>query len=47
MPDEFIANQDKECAGQFITCTVAPDAKSYTFAVPSTKHEQKFETKRK
>jgi competence protein ComEC len=43
---EFIANVDEACAGNLIAMTVAPDAKSYTVAIPSTKHSKTYETKR-
>jgi hypothetical protein len=42
---EFIANVDEACAGNPITMTVAADAKSYTIAIPATKHSKTYETK--
>lgn len=47
VPDEFIANAAKECQGNYVRCAVEPNAKAYTFTVPATKHEQRFETKAK
>jgi beta-lactamase superfamily II metal-dependent hydrolase len=44
-PDEFIANQEKECKGNHIKLSVAPDGKSYTVFVPSTKHEKTYQTR--
>jgi hypothetical protein len=41
-PDEFIANQEKECKGNHIKLSVAPDGTSYTVSVPSTKHERTY-----
>ena len=43
--DEFIANADKSCAGNFIKLTVAPDGKSYTVAIPATGHTRTYQTK--
>ena len=50
VPDEFIANKgggrgQGECEGNYIKLSVEPDGKKYTVTVPSTKHEQVFETK--
>jgi beta-lactamase superfamily II metal-dependent hydrolase len=44
-PDEFIANTEKECKGNHIKLSVAPDGKSYTVSVPSTKHEQAYQVR--
>ncbi len=41
-PDEFIANHEKECKGNHIKLSVAPDGKSYTVSVPSTGHERTY-----
>lgn len=46
-PDEFIANPAKDCAGNFIKLSVAPDAKSYAVTVPSTGHRQVYQTRAK
>lgn len=46
-PDEFIANHDRNCAGHFIKCSVAPDGKSYTFTIPAHRHERTYETRAK
>ncbi len=43
--DEFIANVDKNCAGNFIKLTVAPDGKSYTVTIPATGHTRIYQTK--
>jgi competence protein ComEC len=43
VPDEFIANKEKDCQGNYIRCVVEPDAKAYTVSVPATKHEQKYD----
>ncbi len=44
-PDDFIANLDRECAGNFIKLSVAPDAKTYALSIPSTGHHREFRTK--
>ena len=43
--DEFIANLDKNCAGNYIKLSVAPDGKSYTVAIPATGHTRTYQTK--
>lgn len=47
VPDEFIANRPKECAGNQVRLSVEPDGKAYSVSVPATKHEQRYETKAK
>jgi beta-lactamase superfamily II metal-dependent hydrolase len=44
VPDEYIANKERECQGHFIKLSVAPDAKTYTVAIPANTHERKFAT---
>jgi competence protein ComEC len=44
-PDEFIANHEKECKGNHIKLSVAPDGKSYTVSVPATKHERTYQVR--
>jgi len=44
-PDEYIANHEKECKGNHIKLSVAPDGKSYTVFVPSTGHERTYQTR--
>ncbi|MDX1947511.1 MAG: MBL fold metallo-hydrolase [Pirellulaceae bacterium] len=43
--DEYIANLEKECKGNYIKLSVAPEAKSYTVSIPANGHERTFETK--
>jgi len=43
--DEFIANTEKDCKGNYIKLSVAPDGKSYTVNIPANGHEQKYETR--
>ncbi|MEX2173199.1 MAG: MBL fold metallo-hydrolase [Pirellulaceae bacterium] len=44
-PDEYIANAAKDCQGHYIKLSVAPDAKSYTVAIPAHRHEKKYNTR--
>jgi beta-lactamase superfamily II metal-dependent hydrolase len=44
--DEFIANVDEACQGNFIKMSVAPDAGSYTITIPATSHTRTFATRR-
>lgn len=43
--DEHIANQTKECQGNYVKLAVAADGKSYTVGIPANKHERKFQTR--
>jgi hypothetical protein len=43
--DEYIANKEKDCQGNFIKLSVAPDAKSYTVSIPANEHARTFQTK--
>ena len=43
---EFIANMEKECAGNVIQMAVAPDGGSYTLSIPATKHERTYQTRK-
>jgi competence protein ComEC len=45
--DNYIANQDKDCAAHYIKMSVAPDGKSYTISIPANGHKQTFQTKAK
>jgi beta-lactamase superfamily II metal-dependent hydrolase len=45
VPDEFIANHDKECKGEHLKLTVAADGKSYTVTVPATGHTKTYACK--
>lgn len=48
--DEHIANHGDDlntCPGNTITLTVAPDARSYTVAIPATGHKRTFQTRKK
>jgi hypothetical protein len=41
-PAEFIANQDEECAGDFLTIRVEASGKSYTVAAGANGKPQRF-----
>ena len=43
--DEYIANHEKECQGNLIKLSVAPDAKTYTVSIPASGHTRTFETR--
>lgn len=43
--EEFIANLDEKCEGNYIKLSVAPDGKRYTVSIPANGHEREFETK--
>jgi len=45
VPDEYIANKERECQGNYVKLSVAIDGKTYTVGIPANKHERKFETK--
>jgi competence protein ComEC len=43
--DEYIANKEKDCQGNYVRLSVAADGKSYTVTVPANGHSRSFETK--
>jgi competence protein ComEC len=43
--DEYIANKEKECQGNYVKLSVAADAKSYTVSIPANAHSRRFQTK--
>lgn len=43
--DEFIANQEEKCAGNYIKLSVEPSGKSYTVSIPATGHTRTFQTR--
>jgi beta-lactamase superfamily II metal-dependent hydrolase len=45
VPDEYIANKEKECQGNFIQLSVAPDAKSYRVSIPAHGHSRVYRTR--
>lgn len=45
VPDEFIANLDKECKANSIQLSVDPAGKTYTVSIPSNGHSRTYQTK--
>jgi beta-lactamase superfamily II metal-dependent hydrolase len=45
--DEYIANKEKDCQGNYIKLSVAADGKSYTVSIPASGHSRNFETRGK
>lgn len=45
--DEFIANLEEKCAGNYIKLSVAADGKSYTVSIPATGHKHTYQTRAK
>jgi beta-lactamase superfamily II metal-dependent hydrolase len=43
--DEFIANREEKCKGNFIKLSVAADGKEYTVSIPANGHEKTYRTK--
>jgi competence protein ComEC len=43
--DEFIANQEQNCQGNFIHLSVDPTAKTYTVSIPATSHQRTYQTR--
>jgi competence protein ComEC len=43
--DEFIANLEESCPGNFIKLSVDSAGKSYTLSIPATGHERTFQTR--
>lgn len=43
---DYIANKEKDCQGNHIRLSVAPDTKTYTVAIPANKHEKTYETRK-
>jgi beta-lactamase superfamily II metal-dependent hydrolase len=45
--DEFIANLEEKCAGNYIKLSVDSSGKSYTVSIPSSGHSRTFQTRKK
>lgn len=45
--DDFIANLEEKCAGNYIKLAVASDGKAYTVSIPATGHSRKYQTQEK
>lgn len=44
-PDEYIANLEKECEGNYIKLSVDPAGRTYTVSIPAKGHERSYEAK--
>jgi beta-lactamase superfamily II metal-dependent hydrolase len=44
-PDEYIANLEAMCAGNYIKLSVDPAGRSYTVSIPAKGHERSYEAK--
>src|SRR5947209_11234222 len=42
--DEYIANREEACQGNYVKLSVAPDAKSYTVSIPASGHSRTYQT---
>jgi competence protein ComEC len=47
VPDEYIANREENCQGNYVKLSVAPDAKSYSVSIPASSHSRTFQTRGK
>jgi beta-lactamase superfamily II metal-dependent hydrolase len=45
VPDEYIANKERECQGNHIKLSVAPDGQSYTVSIPANGHSRTYQTR--
>jgi beta-lactamase superfamily II metal-dependent hydrolase len=45
VPDEYIANQERDCQGNLVRLSVASDGKSYAVSIPATGHSRTYNTK--
>lgn len=43
---DLIANPDRNCKGEFIKMSVAPDGTSYTVSIPATKTTKTYQTRK-
>jgi competence protein ComEC len=44
--EDFIANMEEKCQGNYIKLSVHPQGTEYTVSIPATKHERTFGTKK-
>lgn len=42
--DEYIANKEKDCQGNYVKLSVAPDASNYTVSIPANGHTRTYNT---
>jgi hypothetical protein len=45
--DEFIANLEEKCEGNYIKLSVDPSGKTYTISIPATGHSRTYQTREK
>jgi beta-lactamase superfamily II metal-dependent hydrolase len=45
--DEFIANLEEQCSGNYLKLSVDPSGKSYAISIPATGHQRTFKTRAK
>src|SRR5207247_7548729 len=45
--DDYIANREEACQGNYVKLSVAADAKSYAVSIPANGHSREFETQGK
>jgi competence protein ComEC len=45
--DDLIANLERDCQGEYIKLSVAPDSKSYTVRIPATGHQRTYQTRQR
>jgi beta-lactamase superfamily II metal-dependent hydrolase len=45
VPDEYIANREKDCQGNVIKLSVEPDGRGYTVSIPANNHTRTFQTR--
>ncbi len=45
--EEYIANKEKECQGNYVKLSVAPDAKTFTVTIPANGHSRAFQSRGK
>src|SRR5262249_27872482 len=43
--DEFIANREEKCQGNYIKLSVDPSGNSYTVSIPATGHQKTYRTR--
>lgn len=43
--DQYIANLDEHCAGNYIKCSVDPSGKTYTITIPAKNFSQTYQTR--
>ena len=46
VPDEYIANREKDCQGNFVKLSVEPSGQSYTVSIPANGHSRTYTTNR-